>query len=102
MKPHKPHKPHTVYRFLLYVADDTHNSTVAIANLKAFCRKHLPDRHEIEVVGVFKHPNRALADRVFMTPVLIRRAPVPQCRVIGTLSQPDRILQGLNLEPDGT
>jgi circadian clock protein KaiB len=92
-------KPHQMFKFLLYVADDTQNSVIAVANLKALCRAHLPDRHEIEIVDVFKEPQRALADHIFMTPMLIRLAPAPVRRIIGTLSQPEKVLQAMGLEP---
>jgi circadian clock protein KaiB len=88
------------FKFLLYVAADTQNSTLAMANLAALCREYLPGRHEIEVVDVFKEPRRALADRVFMTPTLIKLAPLAVRRVVGTLSQPGRLLQALGLEPE--
>jgi circadian clock protein KaiB len=92
-------KLHAKFRFRLYVADDTLNSGLAVANLTALCRDHLPGRHEIEIVDVFKEPARALADRVFMTPLLIRLAPLPELRIIGTLSQPEKVLPALGLEP---
>jgi circadian clock protein KaiB len=61
----------TMFRFRLYVAGNAPNSAQALANLTALCRMHLQDRHEIEVVDVFKDPQRALADGIFMTPMLI-------------------------------
>jgi len=91
-------KPHGKFQFLLYVAGGTQNSVLAVANLTALCRAHLPGRHEIEVVDVFKESGRALADRIFMTPTLIKLAPSPVCRVVGTLSQPEKLLQVLGLE----
>jgi circadian clock protein KaiB len=87
------------FRFVLYVAAETQNSLLAATNLNALCREHLPGLHEIEIVDVFKKPERALADRIFMTPLLIRTAPSPPQRVIGTLSQPERLLQALGLRP---
>ncbi len=92
-------RPFTTFRFVLYVADDTQNSGLAIANLKAICQAHLPDRHEIEIVDVYKDPQRALADRIFMTPILIRLAPAPVRRIVGTLSQTDKVLYALGLVP---
>ena len=93
----QPLRPSPTFRFVLFVADHTQNSALAIANLKAICHTHLPDRHEIEIVDVFKEPQRALADRIFMTPILIRLAPTPVCRIIGTLSQPEKVVQALGL-----
>lgn len=86
------------FKFLLYVAGDTQNSALALANLRALCQAHLPGRHEIEVVDVFKKPQRALADSIFMTPILIRLAPTPMLRIVGTLNQLEKVLQALGLE----
>jgi circadian clock protein KaiB len=87
------------FRFRLYVAGDALNSVQAVANLAALCRAHLPDRHEIEVVDVFREPERALADRIFLTPTLLKLAPAPARRIVGTLSQTQPVLQALGLEP---
>lgn len=87
-----------MFKFRLYVAGDALNSTQALTNLAALCRAHLPDRHEIEVVDVFKNPQRALADGIFMTPTLIKLAPSPARRIVGTLSQTQTVLQALGLE----
>jgi circadian clock protein KaiB len=92
-------KPLAAFKFRLYVADDALNSVQAVANLTAFCHKHLPGRHDIEVVDVFREPKRALADNVLMTPTLIKFAPLPMRRVVGTLSQPEPLLQVFGLEP---
>jgi circadian clock protein KaiB len=86
------------FNFRLYVADDAENSAQAVANLKAFCRIHLADRHAIEVIDVFREPKRAMADRVLMTPTLIKLSPMPIQRIIGTLSQPHILSQALALE----
>lgn len=87
------------YRFLLYVADGTQNSLRAIANLEALCRIHLPGRHEIEVVDVFREPDRALADNILMTPTLIKLRPAPERRIVGTLARLQIVLEALGLEP---
>ena len=75
------------------------NSLHAVANLKTLCAQYLPDRHEIEIVDVYQAPQRALADGVMMTPTLIRIAPAPVRRIVGTLSQTPTIVQALGLEP---
>jgi circadian clock protein KaiB len=85
------------FKFCLYVAGDAPNSTTAIANLTALCREHLPDRHDIEIVNVFREPQRALADSIFMTPTLVKLAPSPTQRIVGTLSQTRPVLQALDL-----
>jgi circadian clock protein KaiB len=85
------------YEFRLFVAGDATNSLLAIANLRALCKAYLPDRHAIEIVDVFREPARALADGVFMTPTLIKLAPLPVRRIVGTLSQLQVVLQTLDL-----
>lgn len=86
-------------KFRLYVANHAQNSVKAIANLTALCREYLPNRHEIEIVDVYKDPMRALADGVLMTPTLIRVSPLPSRRIVGTLSQTQLVLDALGLEP---
>ncbi len=86
-----------IFKFRLFIAGEAMNSTQAIANLTALCRIHLLNRHEIEVVDVFLEPKRALADRVFMTPTLLKLGPLPKRRIVGTLSQTKLVLQALGL-----
>ncbi len=87
------------FKFRLYVAGDAQNSVQAVANLKALCRAHLLERHEIEIVNVFREPKRALADGIFMTPTLVKLAPAPAPRrIVGNLSQTQPVLQALGLE----
>jgi len=85
------------FKFRLYVAGDTQNSAQALANLHAICGEHLPGRHEIEIVDVFREPKRALVDGVFMTPMLVKLAPAPVRKLVGTLSQTETLLQFLGL-----
>ena len=87
-----------MFKFRLYVAGDAQNSAQAVANLTAICRAHLPDRHQIEVVDVFREPKRALADSIFMTPTLVKLAPAPVRKIVGTLSQERPVLQALGLQ----
>ena len=89
---------HPKFKFRLYIAADTQNSVRATANLNAFCREHLVDRHEIEIVDVLREPKRAMADAIFMTPTLVKLLPVPIRRLIGTLSQPQLLLETFGLE----
>ena len=87
-----------MFRFRLYVAGDTENSVRAVSNLKALCQAHLPQRHEIEIVDVFREPRRALTDGILMTPTLVKLAPTPRIRIVGTLSQTKPVLQALGLK----
>jgi len=89
----------TLYKFRLYIAGDTQNSAHAVANLNTLCRARLPQRHNIEIVNVFREPKRALADGIFMTPTLIKLLPLPSLRIVGTLSHMPTVLQALGLEP---
>src|SRR4029077_2875361 len=75
------------FKFRLFVAGEALTSSQALANLRTLCRIHLPGRHEIEVVDVFREPRRALAEGVFMTPTLVKLAPAPVRKIVGTLSQ---------------
>jgi circadian clock protein KaiB len=86
-----------VFKFQLYVASDSQNSLQAKANLGALCREFLPGRHEIEIVDVFLEPQRALAEQIRMTPTLLKVSPRPAERIIGTLSQTQRVLEALGL-----
>jgi circadian clock protein KaiB len=86
-----------IFKFRLYVADNAQNGALAIANLKALCREHLPGRHEIEIIDVLLKPERALADAIYMTPTLIKYAPLPLTRIVGTLSQKQAVLLALGL-----
>ena len=87
-----------MFKFRLYVAGDAQNSAQAVANLAAICREHLPDLHEVEVVDVFRQPERALADGIFMTPTLVKLAPAPARTIVGTLSQTQPVLRALGLQ----
>ena len=90
--------PPIQFKFRLYVAGDALNSHLAVANLKNFCREQLPARHDFEIIDVLRHPKRALEEGILMTPTLVKYAPAPSCRIVGTLSQPQIMLQALGLE----
>ena len=78
----------------LYVAGKAPNSVRAIANVQSLCSQHF-DSHEIEIVDLLVHPLRALADKVIVTPTLLRLSPLPVVRVIGTLNDTDQVLGAL-------
>lgn len=86
-----------LHRFRLYVAGSTPNSTQAKANLGALCRAHLPGRYKIEIVDVLRHPERALAEGILLTPCLMKLAPSPVLMIVGTLSRSDALLEALGL-----
>jgi circadian clock protein KaiB len=86
-----------IFSFRLYVAGDGQNSTRAIANLTALCGAYLAGRHRIEIVDVFGDPDQALADRIVMTPTLMRLEPGPVRRLVGTLQGIDAVAAALGL-----
>lgn len=91
-------KDNVNFMFQLYVADNAANSVEAVANLRAICKEHLPSRHKIEIVDVFAQPQRALAERIIMTPTLVILQPGPARRLVGNLSETKTVLRTLGLE----
>jgi circadian clock protein KaiB len=87
------------FRFRLYLSGNTENSARAVANLAAICKSLAPGEHEIEFVDVFREPTRALEDRIFLTPTLVKLAPSPSQRITGTLSGIDAVSQVLGIGP---
>ena len=87
-----------IFEFRLYTADDTLNSRQAIANLRSICDQYLAGRYKIEFVDVIKEPDRAMEDRIFLTPTLVKLSPYPVERIVGTLSQTNLVLQVLGLD----
>ncbi len=87
-----------MYRFRLYVAGEAPNSLRARANLAAFCKTYLQERHEIEIVDVLRDPQRALAESIFMTPTLVTLEPAPLRRIVGSLGQSETLLFALGLD----
>lgn len=87
-----------VFRFQLFVAGDTPNSLEALGNLTRLCQEHLPGRHEIDVIDVFREPALSLAEGILMTPTLIRLAPSSVIRIVGTLGNAQAIFQALALQ----
>ena len=88
------------YEFRLYVAGDTPNSAAAKLNLGALCRKYLAGRYKIEIVDVFRNPDRALLDGIFMTPALVKLAPSPMKMIVGTLNGSPSLLESLGVVPN--
>jgi circadian clock protein KaiB len=90
------------YHFRLYVAGETPKSVAAIANLTRLCNSYLPGRHKIEVLDLTQNPELAAQDQIMAIPTLVRSLPPPLKRVIGTLSEPDKFLIGLEFSKGGT
>ena len=83
----------------LYVAGQTAKSLLAFANLKRICEEHLGGRYQIEVVDLMKDPELAKGDQIFALPTLVRKLPEPVRKIIGDLSNTERVLVGLDLRP---
>jgi circadian clock protein KaiB len=87
------------YNLRLYVAGQTPKSIAAIANLKKLCEAHLPGRYTIEVIDLMKDPALAQRDQIVAIPTLIRQLPEPLKRIIGDLSNAEKVLVGLDIAP---
>lgn len=90
---------HDGYNLRLYVAGQTPKSVAAIANLKKLCETHLPGRYTIEVIDLMKDPALAQRDQIVAIPTLIRQLPEPLKRIIGDLSNAEKVLVGLDIVP---
>jgi circadian clock protein KaiB len=89
-----------VWHLRLYVAGQAPKSLHALANLKKLCEQHLAGHYEIEVIDLVKHPAMAQSDDILAVPTLVRLVPQPMCRMIGDLSDPERVLVSLNIQSE--
>ncbi len=83
----------------LYLAGQTPRSMAALANLKKLCKEHLAGKYRIEVIDLLKNPQLARGDQIIAIPTLVRRLPQPIRKIIGDLSNTERVLVGLQLRP---
>ena len=83
----------------LYVAGQTPKSVNAFANLKKLCAEHLEDKYHIELIDLLENPQLARGDQIVAIPTLVRNLPTPMRKIIGDLSNTDRVLVGLDLRP---
>lgn len=88
------------FDFELYVAGDAPNSAQALSNLRALCERRIPHRYRIVVIDVFQEPARALDEKVFMTPTLVRTSPGPERRIVGALNHAGNVANALGLDMD--
>jgi circadian clock protein KaiB len=94
--------PPTTYILKLYVTGTTPRADQAIANLRRICEQELNGRYQLEIIDVLEHPQRAEDDKILATPTLIKQLPPPLRRVIGDLSDKEKVLLGLEVRPDDT
>ena len=83
----------------LYVAGKTPKSVTALKNLKKYCEEYLEGKYRIEVIDLLKKPQLAEGDQIFAVPTLVRKVPVPMRKIIGDLSNEEKVLVGLNIVP---
>lgn len=93
------HKQKT-YELRLYVAGQTPKSLAAFANLKKICEEHLAGQYHIEVIDLVKQPQLASGDQILAIPTLVRKLPSPIKKIIGDLSNTERVLVGLDMRED--
>ncbi len=94
----KPHKAASgSYILRLYVAGLMPKSTLAIANIKKICEENLQGQYELEVIDLYQQPQLAQGDQIVAVPALIKKLPPPLRRIIGDMSDTDRVLAGLDL-----
>ena len=87
------------WKLRLYVAGMTPRAVAAFDNLKKLCEVHLAGRYEIEVVDLLENPKLAAGDQIVAVPTLVRKLPPPMKKIIGDLSNEERVLVGLDLRP---
>ncbi len=85
------------YMLRLIITGISPNSVRAVVNAKAICEKYLLGRYELEIIDIYQQPSLALAEQIIAIPVLIKKLPLPEERVIGDLSDTVMVLDGLNL-----
>jgi circadian clock protein KaiB len=83
----------------LYVAGQTARAIAAFANLQKICEEHLPGQYRIEVIDLLKQPQLARGDQILAVPTLVRKLPQPVRKIIGDLSNTEKVLVGLDLRP---
>ena len=83
----------------LYVAGKTAKSVTALTNLRRYCEEHLPNQYKIEVIDLLVHPQLAEGDQILAIPTLVKKVPEPIRKIIGDLSNEEKVLVGLNIRP---
>jgi circadian clock protein KaiB len=93
-------KNNAAWKLRLYVAGQTSKSLAAFANLKRICEQHLSGQYHIEIIDLLKNPTLAKGDQILAIPTLVRQLPNPVRKIIGDLSNTERVLVGLDISPD--
>src|SRR5687768_14522705 len=96
----RPNKPkEEKWQLRLYIAGNTPKSIAALNNLKRYCEQHLSNRYELEVIDLLLNPQLAAGDQILAIPTLVRKVPVPVRKIIGDLSNEEKVLVGLDIRP---
>jgi circadian clock protein KaiB len=85
------------YRLRLFVSGNTSRSTRAIKNIRALCEERLQGRYDLEVIDIYQHPERMKLEHIVVIPTLVKKLPLPIRKIIGDLSDKDRVLVGLDI-----
>lgn len=88
-----------LWELRLYVAGQTPKSVLALKNIKKYCEEHLKDQYTIEIVDLLVNPQLAEGDQILAIPTLVRKFPEPIRKIIGDLSNEEKVLVGLNIRP---
>ena len=86
------------YKLRLFITGSTIRSVLALANLKRVCEEYLKGRYELEVIDLYQHPSLAKGEQIIAAPTLIKKLPLPFRRIIGDMSDKDKVLLGLDLK----
>jgi circadian clock protein KaiB len=92
-------KPSKKYELRLYIAGNTAKSAAALRNLKKYCEEHLKGIYEIEVIDLLLNPQLAEGDQILAIPTLVKKVPEPVRKIIGDLSNEEKVLVGLDIRP---
>jgi len=87
------------YCLRLFITGTTPRCTRAIRNIRAICEDHLPGQYDLEVIDIYQHPEQAKPEQIVVTPTLVKMRPLPFRRLIGDLSDNQRVLAGLDIAP---
>jgi circadian clock protein KaiB len=85
------------YQLRLYIAGQTPRSVTALKNITKYCEEHLKGKYQIEIIDLLKTPQLAEGDQIFAIPTLVRKVPQPIRKIIGDLSNEEKVLVGLNI-----
>jgi circadian clock protein KaiB len=91
--------PKEIWELRLYIAGQTPKSILALKNITKYCRENLDGKYIIEIVDLLVNPRLAEGDQIFAIPTLVRKFPVPLRKIIGDLSNEEKVLVGLNIRP---